>query len=680
MAKLHDGLIPEGGTFGPFPGLDPSTDYSDRITITAVDNVGNRTVRSLSELGLELITAEPTPEGDVLSPETQATIDEMAIAKLKPNAANVDGAIVGITTPGGDYYKAYGGDRTASSPLALEDKMRYGSISKIYLNRLVLAQIDAGHISFDDTLDMYVSGGPDWWQRVTIKNLLMMQSGIKDYLQQDPAVQQAYFLNPTSAINAMNYIRSYTTPLYEPGTSASYSNSNTILMGLILEWCDAEFGVGRDIRTIVIEDCLQALGLTESEWPTGNYMTAPYSRGWTPNLALPTIQGMLGPLAFLAGLFGYPTAAEIEWTAVHPSWGGAAGDLDGTIAHLVKFGQSLYAGALLSPEMQQLTEEVFTTYLTYTPANPWEGPGWMGFGLGIIQWGSWLGWIGSLGGYNSTMFYNTQNGAVIAVMMNNFAASSLALFYQIAYELYPESTLIADWMVRPVGIPSGEAFGDMVVVPGGTVALRGIPSAEAFGEMEAFNADAVLTGTEISSTPTVVIPPHEAGDLILLFAMNGSTTSMPATPAAGGTVPAWQVLDIDSSSAVDAKLAWAIAPSNATTSGAWTGAGRTAAVVIRGQGLSPIGGHSVDPGSGTTTVAPAVTMVDTSGRSILLHFIAKLGANSWSTTPAGYTRLQTNQPVIVLRKDDTTSDGAVTQNSNQNQPWVAMSVEVLAWQ
>lgn len=460
-ARLDGGLlnnapIPDGQPF-PYSGLDSATDYSDRITISAVDNAGNETTPvTLRSLGKTLVTTNPSPT-DLLPSDTTAQIDAIVAKYLKPNDVT-DGAIIGVYTPAGSYYKPYGGDRTAGLTLTLDDKMRYGSCTKMYTALLILAQIDAGHLSFDDVLGQYVSGVANG-DKITIRHLLQMQSGIEDYLSGDPVVSQAYFLTPTAACDPLSHIRSYT-PLFEPGTQSLYSNSNYFLLGMILEWCDATYGAGRDIRTIVMEDCLTPLGLTETEWPTGNYMTAPYSRGWTQNLALPTIQAMLGPFAFLAGILGYPTGADLEWTAVNPSYAGAAGVLDGTVADAIKFGQAIISGALLSPEMQQRREEEFVTYLTFTPAGPEQGDGWMGFGLGVIQWGSWLGWIGNFGGYKCTLFANPNNGSVICVLMNSMQAQDIQTFYEIAYLLDPASTKVQPSIVRPTaGIPSAATVG-----------------------------------------------------------------------------------------------------------------------------------------------------------------------------------------------------------------------------
>ena len=455
-AKLHAGLIPEGGDFS-YEGVESSTDYSERVTVTAVDNVGNRTTRTLTELGLELITADPTPGGETLPASITEAIDAIVAAKLKPTPdVKTDGALVGVTTADGSYYQAYGGDRTAGLTLTLDHKMRYGSITKMYTALLVLAQVDAGHLSLDDTLDQFVSGVANG-NTITVQHLLQMQSGILDYNSEDAARAQQYFLNPTAApADILTSIRGYT-PLFAPGTKSQYSNSNYFLLGLILEWIDAEHGTGRDIRTIMYEDCLQPLGLDDTEWPTGVNMTPPYSRAWTLNLALPQIKAMLGPLAFLAGFFGYPTSEEFEFTAAHPDHAGASGVLDGTIADLVAFGEQLRDGALLSPEMLQLQNELFVTYTFYEPKNPWEGPGWLGFGLGVIQWASWLGWIGNFAGYVSVLMVNRGNGAVIAACMNHMQASTpvVDLFYRIAYLLYPETTLAPlPGMVRPATIAS----------------------------------------------------------------------------------------------------------------------------------------------------------------------------------------------------------------------------------
>jgi D-alanyl-D-alanine carboxypeptidase len=455
--KVNPAPVPEGGRF-PLLGLDPGVNYSTRITLTAVDNAGRETLVPVSVAALGKMAATPTPT-DELPLADREFLDGVMDSGL---TARCPGALLGVYTAGGSYLQAYGTDKT--TPLTLDHKMRFGSTTKMYTATLILNRVKDGLLSLDDKLEDFVPGIVNG-DRITIRHLLQMTSGINDYLQQDPAVQQAYFLSPTVPIDPMPLIKSYV-PLFEPGARGSYSNSNYFLLGKVLEVLDAQHGSGRNMQTILIEDCLQPLGLTETEWPTGVNMTAPFARGYCLNYALAQIQALLGPFAFLAALLGYPTTEDIDFTAVDLMVSNTAGALDGTIGDFLKFGRALANGALLSPEMKKIRDEsVNVTYATYTPAHDYEGSGWMGFGLGVISWGeSWLGWQGNNAGYLSNLWFNVENGTVIAVIFNYAQAPSIQSFYQIANRLHPE-TLAKSYpqYVHTESIPSSSAFGELGV-------------------------------------------------------------------------------------------------------------------------------------------------------------------------------------------------------------------------
>lgn len=439
-----------------FTGLQSSSAH--HVAVEAVDYANNVSTPGV----LDTATLAYDPATDPMSPTDQAAVDNIVTTVMAASSAADGGCQVGIIGPKGTYYKAYGS--AYGRPLTLDDKMRFGSITKMATATLVLAQVDAGHISLSDKLSQFVSGIPNG-DRITVKMLLMMRAGLLDYLQQDAAHMQSYFLNPTQTVDPMAWIPTYA-PLYEPDQGFNYSNSCYILLGKILEWCDTHYGTGRDIRTIVLQDFCAAAGMTEAEWPTGNYMTQPYSRGWADNAAYATIQS-LGIFSFLAPLFapGVQLTPTIEFTAASTTWGGAAGALDGTIVDLVKFGIALRDGTLLTPDTHQMREETFKTYVIYTPKSPWEGDGWSGAGLGVMQFGSWLGWIGNLAGYNSALFYNTANDCVMAIMVNDMNGPSYDLFLRLRYLLFPETVHTAPIIVRNVGGVSGEAVGAPSVYP-----------------------------------------------------------------------------------------------------------------------------------------------------------------------------------------------------------------------
>lgn len=88
-------------------GLTPGTDYSEQITVTAIDMAGNESLpKTLAELEAEAATDELSP-ADPLDPDLRAQIDGLAAAKMKPTSGKeADGAIIGIETPTGSGLRS----------------------------------------------------------------------------------------------------------------------------------------------------------------------------------------------------------------------------------------------------------------------------------------------------------------------------------------------------------------------------------------------------------------------------------------------------------------------------------------------------------------------------------------------------------------------------------------------
>ncbi len=204
----------------------------------------------------------------------------------------------------------------------------------------------------------------------------------------------------------------------------------------------------------------------------------------------------------------------------------------------------------------------------------------------------------------------------------------------------------------------------------------------------------ILVGQNTSLTNSVTIPAHQVGDLIVIYAWHDGLSfnpNPPGKPTASGTVPAW--VDIDANVGADfnaSRTAYFVATATDHTSGTWTNGVNRAmcAVVIRNPNASPIGGHA-ESGSTSTNggTAPSVTMTDTVGTSMLLHFFARRSTTlmtSWSTPPAGYTsrasQVSINRGISFITKDDTQTDGQVTRASNGSLStgYRGATVEILA--
>lgn len=170
-----------------------------------------------------------------------------------------------------------------------------------------------------------------------------------------------------------------------------------------------------------------------------------------------------------------------------------------------------------------------------------------------------------------------------------------------------------------------------------------------------------------SQTTSVTIGTHAVGDLIFIAAANLGTftATSPSAPAASGTVPAW-VDDLNNAGDTNAgalRVAHFVANATNHTSGTWTTANVMAAIVIRGQAVSPIGGNAEALDSaGTSSHVPSITLTDSSGASFIIQFFCSGGFNTGPTPDTGYTNRGNSTAgggggIAVTTKDTTTSDG-----------------------
>jgi hypothetical protein len=180
------------------------------------------------------------------------------------------------------------------------------------------------------------------------------------------------------------------------------------------------------------------------------------------------------------------------------------------------------------------------------------------------------------------------------------------------------------------------------------------------------------------------IPIHGAGDLILVFAVNQTSNSSPPIPTAGGNVPQFLEVATAVGGGIGVTIAYAFATTSTHTSGVWTGSTRTFCMTLTGESNGyPIGSLAqIINSSQTELVAPAISLLDASGESLIVHLVLKQnGTTSWSTTPpTGYTYRTTGTTGRLFTKDSSTSDGevSVTVTSGSVTTCLGVTVEILA--
>jgi D-alanyl-D-alanine carboxypeptidase len=115
--------------------------------------------------------------------------------------------------------------------LTAASRFRIGSITKMFTGVMILQLVEQGKLKLDDTLDKFFPQVPNA-KKITIAHLLGHKSGVFNVT--DDRAFGAWKSKPTT-IEEMVARIAKGKPEFEPGAKYSYSNSNFVLLGYILE-------------------------------------------------------------------------------------------------------------------------------------------------------------------------------------------------------------------------------------------------------------------------------------------------------------------------------------------------------------------------------------------------------------------------------------------------------------
>jgi CubicO group peptidase (beta-lactamase class C family) len=117
------------------------------------------------------------------------------------------------------------------TPASEATKYRIGSITKMFTATIILELSEEGKISLDATLDKYFPALPNA-AKITIRNLLNHRSGLHNFTN-DPEYL-TYMTSPKTQNEMLTIISKYPVD-FQPNEKYSYSNSNYVLLGYIIE-------------------------------------------------------------------------------------------------------------------------------------------------------------------------------------------------------------------------------------------------------------------------------------------------------------------------------------------------------------------------------------------------------------------------------------------------------------
>lgn len=334
--------------------------------------------QSVQRAGLGVLS--PSPAADPLSPQAAGRIDEAVEEVLRQTKA--PGAIIGLWIGDASYVRAFGvADKATKEPMAANLFMRIGSETKTFTVTALLRLVDQGKVGLDDPISKYVKGVPSG-DRITLRQLAAMKSGIYPYTS-DRAFERTMMRNPHRSFTPEQLLAySFKHPLvFQPGEKFQYSNTNTILLGLVVEKVSR-----KPLAEFIRREVLEPAGLKQTVFPKGSEIPSPHAHGYTHY----TPDGKL--------------ADATGWNA---SWAWAAGAMISTLDDLRTWASTLATGSLLSPATRD--ERMKDAY------EPFPG---LRYGLGMFEVRGWLGHNGSLPGYQTVAVHLPARNATLVVLTN----------------------------------------------------------------------------------------------------------------------------------------------------------------------------------------------------------------------------------------------------------------------
>jgi D-alanyl-D-alanine carboxypeptidase len=300
-------------------------------------------------------------------------------------SAGIPGALIGVWSPEGEYVKAFGvADATTGSPMKTDFYSRIGSVTKTFTATAVLQLVDDGKVRLDDPIAEYVEGVPNG-AAITVRQLADMRSGLVDYTKTDGFIA-AITSNPEWEFTPQQLLEwSFSEPAsFAPGQRVEYSNTNYVLLGLLVEKATET-----PLNDYLAERILNPLGLSDTSFPAGSRFPEPHAQGYTEPL-----DG------------DGPPVVATNWTT---SFAWAAGAMVSTLEDLRIWLPALAGGTLLSPGLQQQRLRTAPE-----PGSPDD----FGYGMGIFTVAGWIGHNGSVPGYQTVAVHLPERAMTLVVMIN----------------------------------------------------------------------------------------------------------------------------------------------------------------------------------------------------------------------------------------------------------------------
>lgn len=290
-----------------------------------------------------------------------------------------------------DVHTAGYANLESKRAIHIHDHMRLASVAKAFSGAAALSLVTSGQLSLDDTIRQWLPELPQTWWPVTLAQLLNHTSGILDFSRED-AFLNALFASlqvPPSPRELLAFIAGKP-PSFDPGTQYRYSNSDNIIVGLMVE-----AAANQPYEEVLKDRVYHPLNMKRTSLPNDSDIPRPYVPGYEVKENPPSDVSKF----FAAG-----------WT-----W--ASGGIVSTPADTILFVRGYVGGALLD----QKTRAAQFQFRQGGKSEP-PGPGVNSAGLALFRYettcGTVYGHTGNTAGYTQFIAATADGRRSVVVSIN----------------------------------------------------------------------------------------------------------------------------------------------------------------------------------------------------------------------------------------------------------------------
>jgi D-alanyl-D-alanine carboxypeptidase len=310
------------------------------------------------------------------------------------------GATLAVVLPNNEYINIAAGvsDLETREVMKPDSRIFSGSIGKTFVAAVVLQLVEEKKLSLDDKVEIYFKHC-QWFPRVpnaaklTVRMLLNHTGGLPEHILNDDF--RAIIIKNPDRIYKPEELIAYILdqkPVHEAGNGWSYSDTDYIFLGMIIEKI-----TGHTYYDELKQRILVPLGLAQTS-PSDSRQLDGLAAGYTGK------EPFYFPRKVLVD-GKYVVNPQFEWTG---------GGLVTTSLDLARWAKMLYEGKVINPAS---LEKMLQTVNTYT-----EKPNKFGYGLGVQVWESEAGLVyghgGIFPGYQSQMEYFPRYKFSLALQVN----------------------------------------------------------------------------------------------------------------------------------------------------------------------------------------------------------------------------------------------------------------------